>query len=154
MPLSDNEKLILAAGVGVGVGALFMGMAAQQQRQRQQYQAGVQAMQQQQQQTPLLTPVSSTGSLNNGWIYYVTVGMPGVDLTQAANQATAAAALVAAGFVDPTTKSTPTFTPGLANQATALTVFTGPQGTSLPASTATFQYVSVLGQPAPEVLSI
>jgi hypothetical protein len=152
--MTDNEKLFLAGGLGLLAGGILMGMASQQ-RQRQMWQQAQQQAQAAATSTPSqFTPVSSTGSLNNGWMYYVTVGMPGVDLTQAANQATAGATLVAAGFVDPATKSTPSFTPGTtANTATALTIYNGVTGTPVPASTATFQWIQVLGSPAPEGLA-
>jgi hypothetical protein len=154
VPLSDNEKIWLTGLTGVALGAVLMGVAASQRQQKLwqalQQQQGAAAVQQQ---TPQLQVVSSTGSLNTGWMYYVTIGMPGVDLTAAANQATAAQQLVAAGFVDPTSKGAPTLVPGNTNQATALTVYNGTQGSTVPASTATFQWISVLGSPAPEGLA-
>ena len=61
----------------------------------------------------------------------------------------------AAGFVDPSTKGAPTLqvSTTATDIATALTVYNGSQGGSVPASTATLKWVSVLGSPAPEGLA-
>ncbi len=161
--MKPGMQLFLAGAGGLAAGAILMGFAArQQQQQLAAQQAAVAAVP-----TPTPVPqlVSSTQSLSNGWMYFVTIAVPGGDLTQAATQATAAAALVAAGFVDPTTKSTPTITPlaspapgaGTTTTATqygqAVTVYNGVTGTAVPASTATLVYASVLGYPTPEGLT-
>jgi hypothetical protein len=151
--LSPTMQLALAGGGGLAVGAFLMGLAAQKsQQQILAQQAAIAAIPNP---TPIPELVSSTQSLNNGWMYFVTVAAPGQDVTQLATQQTIAAALLAAGFVDPTTKAAPTVTPiaGDTTRAQAITVFNGATGTSVPASTATLQWASVLGLPAPEGLA-
>jgi hypothetical protein len=144
---------ILAGIGGFAAGATLMGIAAKAaQAQALQTEAQLAAAQGQ---TPTLQLASSTTSLNNGWMYYCTLVVPGGDLTQAANQTTVIQALQNAGFVDPSTKGAPTLQVSTTapTVATALTIFNGTTGSSVPASTSTLQWASVLGYPPPEGLA-
>lgn len=153
MKLTPTQQLLAAGAGGLALGAILMGIAAKkQERQIAQQQAAINAIPSP---TPIPQYVSSTSSLNNGWMYFVTVVAPGQDLTQSSVQQTVAAALLAAGFADPSTKQAPSLTPLAGNTAAAqaITVFTGTTGTSVPASTTALQYASVLGYPSPEGLA-
>lgn len=148
---------ILAGIGGFAAGATLMGIAAKAaQAQALQTEAQLAAAQGQ---TPTLQLASSTTSLNNGWMYYVTISSPETDLTQTTNQTSIIQALQNAGFVDPSTKGAPTLQVNTTATAvaTALTVFNGTTGSSVPASTPSgtppILWVSVLGYPPPEGLA-
>lgn len=152
--MKAETQLILVGLGGLAAGAVAMGYAAKQQQAAIAQQAAALAAVNAPQATPQL--VSSTGSLNNGWMYFLIVAVPNGDLTNTTTQTTTAAALLAAGFADASTKAAPTLTP-VPNQTTmasALTTYTGTTGTAAPAATSTLQYVSILGYPNPEVLSV
>lgn len=91
--------------------------------------------------------VSSTGSLNHGWMYFLTLldgaGVGALAVSQA---------VFAAGFVDPSTKGPPVMRDG-PGRFTALAIFNGATGTPAPQSTSALTWASVLGSPEPEVLS-
>jgi hypothetical protein len=162
--MKPGMQLALAALGGFAGGAILMGLAASQQ-------AAAQAAQNAALNAAAPTPgtaptlVCTGQTLNSGWMYLVTIVVPGGDLTQSATVATAAAAMVAAGFVDPSTKSTPTITPVNTTATTAtpttspttigqaLTVFNGSTGATVPAPTATLIYANVYGMPSPEGLT-
>ena len=161
--MKPGMQLALAALGGFAGGAILMGLAAQQQAAAQAAQNAALASVP----TPGTTPqlVSTGQTLNSGYMYFLTLVVPGGDLTQAATQQTVAAALVAAGFVDPTTKSTPTVTPVNTTATTAtptttpttvgqaLAIFNGSTGTTVPAPTSTLIYANVYGMPSPEGLT-
>jgi hypothetical protein len=153
--MKPSMSLVLAALGGGVAGAVLMSIAAKQQQA--QALATQQALANQilNNPQPTLQLASSTTSLNVGWIYYVTVQSPNVDLTVATNQTSVAAAIQAAGFVDPTSKGAPTLqvSTTATDTATAFTVYNGSQGGSVPASTSTLKWVNVLGYPQPEGLS-
>lgn len=138
-----NTKIALAAGGGLVGGGLLTWLLSSKPS------------------TPVLPPVSqtpppegapvfvsSTGSLNNGWLYYLTLGPAGLD------PVAAAAAAQSAGFVDPTSKNAPSFVQQADGTDKALTLYTGQQGASVPTSTNALQWISVLGLPAPTILNV
>lgn len=91
--------------------------------------------------------VSSTGSLNHGWMYFLTL-LDGAG----AGALAVSQAVFAAGFVDPSTKGPPAMRDG-PGRFTALALFNGATGTPAPQSTPALTWASVLGSPEPEVLT-
>lgn len=91
--------------------------------------------------------VSSTGSLNSGWMYFITV----ID-GAGAGALGVGKKLLDAGFVDPGTKHAPIMRDG-PGRFTTLAIFSGVTGTPVPASTPALTWASVLGSPEPEVLT-
>ena len=147
MKLTPTQQLLAVGVGGLAVGAVLMGVAARKaQRELVQAAAAVPPVGV----TPQL--ISSTSSLNNGWLYFLTL-VTNTDLTQAASVTALAASLQAAGFVDPTTKGPPTVTVVNGTTGQTLAIFNGTTGTSIPASTAALTWASVLGYPPPEGLA-
>ncbi len=99
---------------------------------------------------PQTVPVQdavSTGSLNHGWMYFLTL----IDGAGAGALGVAQAAF-AAGFVDPSTKGPPVMRDG-PGRFNSLAIFNGATGTPTPASTPALTWAAVLGSPEPEVLT-
>lgn len=98
------------------------------------------------------TTATPNGTLNNGWLYFLTLVTPSGDLTQAANVTALATQLQGLSFVDPNSKQAPTIKVLDPTHGQTLVVFTGTTGTLVPNSTTTLQWASVLGYPLPEGL--
>jgi hypothetical protein len=145
--MTDEQKLLLAGGGGLAIGAFLMGIAAQ--RQQRQALATEQAIAAIPAAIPIPEYVTSPSTLTNGWTYFVTFTVTGKDLTTAADQASVAAELQTAGFVDPSTQAAPTIKPVSSTVGQALTTYNGTTGSNVPAATADLTWSTILSYPPP-----
>ena len=124
----------IGAGVGVAAGALAALFAAPT------VDSGLAA-------ADILENVSSGQTVNPGWVYFTSLTGPG-----AADVASLSSMLQSAGFVDATTGGAPQITAQSSSQASALVVYRGSIGGTVPASTSNLA-IQMSGYPSPSVLS-